>query len=111
MKYKTTYADVGRMRQRVELQSYTTTADGQGGSTATWATDETIWADIQPNNGSERWEIESLKGNVSHTARIRQRPVDNSMRLKYGSRIFYIKYAFNDGEDNAYTTLALKEEV
>jgi SPP1 family predicted phage head-tail adaptor len=111
MKPKSTSYDVGQMKQFVELQSYTTTPDGMGGTTAEWESIGKVWADIQPVNGSERWEIESIKGNISHVVTIRYRALDNENRFVYNGRIFHIKYAIDKGEDGAYIKLAVMEEV
>lgn len=111
MKYKDRKADIGRFKQRVELQSYTTTSDGMGGTSAEWSTNNTIWADVKPVNGSDRFEIESLKGNITHTVRVRYTEANNEQRFLYNGRKLYIKYAINEGEEGAFTTLACTEEV
>jgi len=111
VKYKTTHSDVGRLRQRIELQEYTTVSDGQGGSTATWQGIDTVWADIKPVGGSERYEIESLKGNITHTVRLRYYSgLSNENRFIFNGKPYYIKYPLNDGYDNAYMELAVTEE-
>ena len=111
MKYKTTHSDVGRLRQRIELQGYVTTSDGQGGTTATWQELDTVWADINPVGGSERYEIESLKGNITHTVRIRFRSsITNENRILFNGKPYYIKYPLNEGHDNTYMELAVTEE-
>ena len=111
MKYKTTHSDVGRLRQRIELQEYVTTSDGQGGTTATWQELDTVWADIKPVGGSERYEIESLKGNITHTVRLRHYSgITNENRFIFNGKAYYIKYPLNKGYDNAYMELAVTEE-
>ncbi len=111
MKYNTTYSDVGRLRQRVELQEYTTVSDGQGGTTATWVELDTVWADIKPVGGSERYEIESLKGNITHTVKIRYYSgLTNENRFVFDGKTYYIKYPLNKGYDNTYMELAVTEE-
>jgi SPP1 family predicted phage head-tail adaptor len=108
-KDKTTY--VGDLKQRVELQSYTTVSDGMGGTTATWVKEADLWANIKPVNGSEKWEIESIKGNISHTVLMRHRAITNENRLVYNGRKFNVKYAIDKGEEGALTKLAVAEEV
>lgn len=111
MKYKTTHSNVGRLRQRIELQKNVTEPDGQGGTTATWEGIDTVWADINPVSGTERYEIESLKGNITHTVRIRFRSsITNENRFLFNGKPYYIKYALNKGEDNTYMDLAVTEE-
>ncbi len=113
MKLKTTYSDIGQFNERVEVQNYTTTTTALGGTEETWATDSTVWARIEPVNGSEKWEIESIKGNISHVVSIRYNPnlsLTNESRLVWGGRTFFVKYALNKGEDRAYMKLAVTEE-
>jgi SPP1 family predicted phage head-tail adaptor len=99
------------MKQRLTLFGYTTTPDGMGGTTTTDVEIGGLWGNLKPVTGNERWEIESLKGTISHTLRIRYRTdITNENWFTYDGRKFYVKYAFNDGEDRAYTTLALTEE-
>ena len=111
MKYKTTHSDVGRLRQRIELQEYVTASDGQGGTTATWQKLADLWADIKPVGGSERYEIESLKGNITHTVRLRYYSgLSNENRFIFNGKVYHIKYPLNQGYDNAYMELAVTEE-
>ena len=44
---------VGRMRERLELQSYSRSTDGGGGAALSWSKVATIYADIQPQSASE----------------------------------------------------------
>ncbi len=51
--------DIGRMDQRITLQSYAFTSDGAGGQTralADFASVPTVWAQVQPVRGSERFQ-------------------------------------------------------
>ena len=99
------------MKQSLELQRYTTAPDGMGGLVETWAKVADVWGNIEPVNGSERWEIESLKGNISHVITIRFRDVTNEDRLLYDGRTFLIRYALNEGEESHFMKLACTEEV
>ena len=99
------------MKQFVELQSYTTTSDGMGGTTAVYTKVADIWANIQPVTGNEKWEIESIKGTISHVITIRHRAVTNENRIRYKGRTFLIRYALNEGEESKFTKLACTEEV
>jgi SPP1 family predicted phage head-tail adaptor len=100
------------MKQRIEIEDYTTTSDGMGGTTATWNTTATVWGNIMPVNGSEKWEVESLKGNISHVITIRfKEGLDNESRLKYDGRTFLVKYAIDKGEESYYMKLAVTEET
>ena len=111
MKYKTTHSDVGRLRQRIELQKYVTVSDGQGGTTATWQELDTVWGDITPVGGSEKYEIESLKGNITHTVRMRYYSgLTSENRFLFNGKPYYIKYPLNKGYDNTYMELAVTEE-
>jgi SPP1 family predicted phage head-tail adaptor len=102
------------MKQRIEIQNYTTESDGMGGTNATWDEADTVWANIEPVNGSQTWQIESLKGNISHVVTIRYRSdisITPESRFRYNGRVFNLKYVINKGEDSAYTKIAALEEV
>lgn len=99
------------MKHLVELQSFTTTPDGMGGTNETWSKVADVWANIEPVTGNERWEIESLKGTISHVITIRFKDVTNENRIVYNGRVFLIQYALNEGEQGHFTKLACTEEV
>jgi SPP1 family predicted phage head-tail adaptor len=99
------------MKQLLELQGVSTTSDGMGGTDHSWSKIDDVWGNIEPVTGSERWEIESIKGVISHVISIRHRAVTNENRFVYNGRVFLIRYALNEGEESHFTKLACSEEV
>ncbi len=76
---------VGRMRQKVQLQSKTTSNDG-GGSAAitTWTTFATVFASIEPQSGAERLFGDQLQEPITHKITVRYR-----RDLTFKNRIVY----------------------
>ena len=44
---------IGRMRYRLDIQSYTATSDDGGGSSLAWSKVASVYADIQPQRAQE----------------------------------------------------------
>lgn len=99
------------MKQQLVIQSYTTTSDGMGGTNEVWADVESVWGNVQPVTGYEKWEVDSIKGVISHVITLRHKSVTNENRVLYGDRAFLVRYALNEGEEGHFTKLACSEEV
>jgi SPP1 family predicted phage head-tail adaptor len=101
-----------QMNRRVSIQSATDVSDGQGGQTASWATDATVYAAIEPLKGYEKYQAMQVQTPVSHKVTIRYRAgVTTSQRLLYGSRIFGIKEVINVNEDGNFLELKCIEQA
>ncbi len=61
----------GLMRERVQLQAPTRTADGQGGYTITWTTKAKVWAQVVPLSGRELLIAQQLGTMLSHNVLMR----------------------------------------
>ena len=46
-------SNAGRLTERITLQRATRTADGGGGTTQSWSTLATVWAEAKPRGGRE----------------------------------------------------------
>lgn len=102
----------GQLRSRIELQSETVTADGYGGQSRSWITYATVWADLFPTNGSERFQHGKVEDLVTHRCIIRGRTdVQAKHRVKFGTRTFNIRAVLNLNERGAYNELHLEEGV
>jgi SPP1 family predicted phage head-tail adaptor len=76
----------GPMRERVAIQSYTATGNGQGGDTKAWATFATVFASVKPMSGSglEQFQTAAVRSIVSYEVEIRYRTdVTPLMRLQW----------------------------
>jgi SPP1 family predicted phage head-tail adaptor len=104
--------EVGRMKFRVEIQSRTGVSDGMGGSTVSWATTATVWADIQPLSMNERTQADRLVGDATHKLIIRNRTLaPTTQRILYGSRQFNIVSIVNPDLANSHLVVLVREEV
>lgn len=105
-------APIGSLRHRITIQKPTRVADGNGGYTETWSTYSTVWADIQPWKGSERFIAEQ----VAHVpvARVLVRydaGIQSSYRVLYGTRTLQIKSVTHPFERLDWTELLCEEGV
>ena len=102
----------GTLRFKVIIQSQTTSTDGYGEPSNTWASGNSVWANIEPLSGAERDVGEGLTGIVDTRITIRyDSTATPKKRLLFGSRIFGIEAVINHGERDDYMTLFCQEEV
>jgi SPP1 family predicted phage head-tail adaptor len=102
----------GNLRNRVTLQQLTRTDDGAGGYTETWTGVATVWADVYPLKGNERYEAQQVQANLSHRVTIRYRTgVEPSMRLLYGTRTLTIEAVIDPEERHRELILMCSEVV
>lgn len=100
------------------------TADGMGGTTPDGsATDVlTTWGSIRTLSGNELLDQGALQANVTHRIRVRHRSdlvakgytkneYNHLLQAVYNDRIFNIKYALNDNEDDWFVTMLAVEEA
>ncbi|WP_169331897.1 phage head closure protein [Zavarzinella formosa] len=101
----------GKMDKRVAIQSVTRVSDGQGGFTDSWATDATVWANVNPTKGWEKFQAQQTQTPVTHKITIRYRSgITTKQRVLFGSRVFNIKEALNPDEANAFLELQAIEQ-
>lgn len=112
---------VGRMRQKVQLQSKTTANDG-GGSAAidTWTTFATVFASIEPQSGQQQMFGDQLQEPITHKIMIRfRRDLTFKNRILYyyknenslNSRYFSIRRVINVDSKDKYLELLCVEGV
>ena len=102
----------GTLRNRVTIQSQTTTLDSYGEPDDSWVSGNTVWANIEPVSGTERDIGDGLAGIVDTRITIRyDSTATPKRRLLFGIRIFGIESVINHGERNDYMTIFCKEEV
>lgn len=88
-----------------------TTPDGMGGTTETPNKVDDMWGNINPVTGNERWDVESLKGVISHTVRIRYyEGITSENWFEYKGEKYYVKYPLNEGMENTYMKIAVTSE-
>lgn len=101
---------IGKMKNRVVIQSLANTTDGQGGWTAVWSTFSTVWAEIVPVSSSERLFGSRLEYQRTHKCTMRfLSNVTTDMRIFYDSRYFQIKGIRFPNEEKFFMLLDLEE--
>lgn len=88
---------IGKMRQRIQLQSKTTSSDG-GGSAAvtTWTTFATVYGSIDPQSGQQQMFGDQLQEPITHKITLRYR-----RDLTFKNRIVY-SFVNGDTTDTRY---------
>jgi len=100
------------MRQRIEIQSGTRTADAGGGETTAWATitNGARWAEINPLRGERFLLAQQLQERITHQVRIRYlSTVTVAMRVLFGTRYFQIHNVLHTDERQVETLLMCEE--
>tara|TARA_R100000773_G_C4221020_1_gene119849 strand:+ start:1661 stop:1987 length:327 start_codon:yes stop_codon:yes gene_type:complete len=101
---------IGRMRYPVTLQSPTVTRDAGGGLTESYTTLATLFADIRPVSGSEKYRQGKLQESVTHEIIVRYRSdIATNYRIVYESRNFNIRNIRNIDERDRFLKLICTE--
>ena len=104
--------DIGKLRHYVQIESFTAAQDNYGQQNKVWATEESVFASIEPLRGREWLEAQQVSAELSH--RIIIRHTNNAKpnnRIKFGTRIFDINVVRNIDERNIMQELLCKELV
>lgn len=106
--------NAGKLRHKVELQSYATSRDDFGAELETWSTYAKIWASINPSIGVLAGKEFILGQQVSEESRYEitiryNSSVDVKHRVKFGLRLFDINVIKNIDEKNEYMILMCSE--
>ncbi len=89
----------GLLRHHVELQQKGETRDPTGGTTRGWTTITKRWTNIKPLRGTEKYEAQQVEGKTSFKMQMRYySAIDQTWRIKYGTRIFNIMSVVNIAE-------------
>jgi len=106
----------GRMRERVDIEANTRTADDAGGVSSSWAviTRGTVWAEIRPLRGEQKVTAAQIVADATHLITIRYSTdvsaVGVAHRVKYGTRIFDIRNVTNINESDETIELLCVEQ-
>lgn len=101
----------GRLRHQVTIQNYSESQDSTTGEvTKSWTEFATVRAAIEPLRGKEFFESQERFGVTMHRVIIRYLAgVNDTMRVKFGSRILAIKAVLNKDERNRWLELMCEE--
>jgi SPP1 family predicted phage head-tail adaptor len=84
---------IGQMRNRIVLQTLSTSSDGAGGQSASFGTATTVWAKVENLSGSESIFGDQLRGTNSYRFTIRYySALTEKYRISYNSKTFNISY-------------------
>ena len=101
--------DAGKLTKRIILQKSIMTQNTYGEEVPTWETISSVWAQIIELRGKEFWTSKQLNSEITSKLTIRYRTdVDTTVRIMYGSRIFYILSIIRD-DNTTYLELMCKE--
>jgi SPP1 family predicted phage head-tail adaptor len=102
----------GRLRHRVNLQSYTETQDSTGHPSKSGSTFATVWADIQPLRGSEDREAQRLTGSQQFKITIRYNSaIDIKSKVVEGSDTYEINSISDYREIHRFMELTCTRSV
>jgi SPP1 family predicted phage head-tail adaptor len=104
--------NIGKLRHRIEIQSYTTTDDAFGHPVKSWTTRATVWAYVRPLSGREKLSAEQVVGEVTHKIVIRYYDsISPTNRLKLGGRYFDINFIGDYDERNEFMEIMAVEKI
>jgi SPP1 family predicted phage head-tail adaptor len=99
------------LRHQVVIEQNTAADDGGGDFVPSWLTLYTTRAKISDPKPHEKISAERLEHTITHVVTIRYRSgINTSMRIKFGSRYFYIKTIVNPGERNRWLVMTAEEK-
>jgi SPP1 family predicted phage head-tail adaptor len=99
-------------RHPITIEEKTGTKGETGAKTVTWSTFITTRAAIWPKKGKEIVIDNKLTMQTLFTIRIRYQPgITPAMRIKFGTRYFYIEQMPNTEERNVVLDLVCREDV
>lgn len=100
------------MDKRLAFQTVAQTTDAQGGYTEVWSTSTTLWGQLKPLKGYEKFQFSQNETQVTHEAIVRYTTgITTGMRFTFDSRTFYIKEILNVDEAKVYLKILAMESV
>ena len=105
--------EAGKLRHRLTIQQDSgTTQDASGQTTSNWTELLTVWADIQPVSGLERWRAQQMQAETTHLISIRYlEAVDTKMRGLFKGRTLEFLSVLNVDERNIEMQIQAKERT
>lgn len=78
----------GTLRQRVTIQTPSTTRNDRGAEVISWADVATVWAEVRTPDGRERTANEQVVAMATHVVTMRYRAgLTPTQRLRWGTRV------------------------
>lgn len=98
------------LRNRVTIQSLTTTASGGGTFEETWSTVATVWANVQ-GQAKEETRFDKIQQIDEYTIRMRKRDITNANRLIYKGQELEIKSVLDETQQSKMMTIKASAEI
>lgn len=103
-------SNIGRLRHRVQIQSYSEVQDSTHGTIKTWTTLYTVFAEIVPVKGYTTFDTQQINEAVTHKITIRWQPyITSELWLLKDSRRFRIRNIRNLLERNRFLEMLCEE--
>ncbi len=100
------------MRDRVTIQSRTTAQGTAGRPVLTWSDVATVWAKIEPIDGTEQQYAGRVVSDVTHRITIRYYSgLTSKHRMTLGSRTFNLFSVIDESNRRRQHTCTAREEV
>lgn len=97
---------IGKLDQRIIIQSKTLARAGAGGSTATWSNVTTTWAQVRPISGRERQNADRDEATSNYEVKIRYRSgIKEGDRIQWLGRHLNIKSVRREGPRDPYMVI------
>lgn len=104
--------EAGKLRQRVNIQAVTQTRNPDGGIVETWATTDTVWAQVLPLFGREFFTSRQATAAVTHRVLLRNYTgLTVANRILYDSRILNIASVVDRRERGKITEVVCVEDI
>jgi len=103
---------IGRMTELVAIEGLTSTSDGIGGSTKTWATVASVWAAVSAGSGKEAFEGDRTNATATVIFTIRNRSdFDERNRIAWGGVTYNIREVKREGSRPLYVKIIAERGV
>lgn len=94
---------IGKLDQRVTIQTLTRVADSMGGAPETWAELATVWAHVRPMRGDEGYTGDRVDATGTYRFVIRNRTdVSEAARLQWQGETYNIRAVRREGPRPMY---------
>lgn len=99
--------NVGRLDRRIRIERPTTAQDLFGEPVPTWGVLDTVWAQVEPLKGSERFVAQQASAEVDTRFTVRWRDdIDATMRIVYEDAVYDIDSVIEIGRHEGLEIMA-----
>ncbi len=103
----------GKLKHRVQIERYTEARDTTTGELdESWNVVDTVWANVRPLLGRERFQAQQVKADITDEVSIRYYPgITSKDRIRHNDRLLLIEAVFNVAEETRETRILCREQV